>query len=119
MAPIFEKGELVMLEDLIHLAREGSDVQVKVELRKQLVTQKVDPNQTEERRSEADTYLLIGNYSCSVSGEVYDVPKVYMFGSVKESQDTARMQKDIANDRLKRDYQRLKDADIKIDEKYF
>jgi hypothetical protein len=47
------------------------------------------------------------------------VPKVYIFGSEEESLTTAKMHKNIANERLKRDYQRLKDATIKIKEKYF
>jgi hypothetical protein len=88
MAPIFEKNELVMLEDLILLAKEGKDVRVQVQLRKQDISQKVHTVGTAE-------------------------------SSEEESLTTAKMHKNIANERLKRDYQRLKDATIKIEEKYF
>jgi hypothetical protein len=42
-----------------------------------------------------------------------------MFGSADESLSAAKMHKNIANERLKRDYERLKAAKIKVDEKYF
>lgn len=119
MVPIFEQDELVMLEDFIGLAKEGKEVQVKVELRKQNITQKVHPAETEERKGEVDAYLLIGDYTCTVAGEVYQVPKVYIFGSDEESINTAKMHKNIANERLKRDYKRLKEAKIKVEENYF
>jgi aromatic ring hydroxylase len=119
MAPIFEKNELVMLEDLILLAKEGKDVRVQVQLRKQDISQKVHTVGTAESKAEFKSYLLIADYTCSVAGEVYEVPKVYLFGSEEESLTTAKMHKNIANERLKRDYQRLKDATIKIEEKYF
>jgi hypothetical protein len=119
VAPIFEKNELVMLEDLILLAKEGKDVRVQVQLRKQDIGQQVDNGGKAKRKAELESYLLIGDYTCSVEGEVYEVPKVYIFGSEEESLTTAKTHKNIANERLKRDYQRLKDAKIKIEEKYF
>ena len=119
MTPIFEQDELVMLEDLILLAKEGKDVLVQVQLRKQDISQKVDTVGTARSEAELKSYLLIGDYTCRVEGEVYEVPKVYVFGSEKESLTTAAMHKNIANERLKRDYQRLKDAKIEIEEQYF
>jgi hypothetical protein len=47
------------------------------------------------------------------------VTKVYMFGSSEESPDSVKINKSIANARLKMDYQRLKDAKISFEEKYF
>ena len=119
MAPFFEKGELLMLEDFIRLAKEGKTVEVKIELRKQDITQRVHPAGTEERKAELEAYLLIGDYTCTVEGEVYEVPKVYIYGSAEESLHTASMKTNITNERLRRDYRRLKNANIKIDEKYF
>jgi len=119
MAPVFREGELVMLEDFIRLAKEGKDVQVKVDLRKETISQKVHPGHTADKRGEVDAYLLIGDYTCRVAGEVHQVPKVYVFGSGEEPLDTARIHKHMANERLRRDYNRLKAAKIKIEEKYF
>jgi hypothetical protein len=119
MVQIFEQDELVMLEDFIQLAKEGGDVRVSVELRKQYIPGKVHPAHTEEGKSETESYLLIGDYTCSVREEVHKVPKVYVFGSGEESLKAAKMHQNIANERLKRDYNRLREAKIKVEEKYF
>jgi len=119
MVPIFEKDELAMLEDFIRLAKEGEDVSVSVKLRKLNVPVKVHPAHTEEGTSETESYLLIGDYTCRVRKEVHEVPKVYMFGSADESLNAAKLHKNIANERLKRDYNRLREAKIKVEEKYF
>ena len=119
MLPMFGQNELVMLEDFIRLAKEGEDVRVSVELRKEYIPVKIHPAHTEEGKSETESYLLIGDYTCSVGGEVHEVPKVYVFGSAEESLETGKMHQNIANERLKRDYRRLRDAKIKVEEKYF
>jgi hypothetical protein len=119
MVPIFEQDELVMLEDFIRLAKEGEDVRVAVKLRKVNVPIKVHPAHTEEGKSETESYLLIGDYTCEVREEVYEVPKVYVFASANESLHAAKMHKNIANERLKRDYGRLREAKIKVEEKFF
>ncbi len=120
MAPFFEKGELVMLEDFIRLAKEGKNVRVRVRLRKEIIGPKAQAHVNEQGRGGVNNYLLIGDYTCSVEKEVHQVSKVYIFfGSDKESLSATRMHKKIANERLKRDYQRLKDASINIEEKYF
>ena len=119
MVKIFEQDELVMLEDFIRLAKEGEDVCVSVELSKQTVPVKVHPAHSEEGKSEKESYLLIGDYTCSVGKEMHKVPKVYVFGSAEESLREAKMHKNIANERLKRDYNRLREAKIKVEEKYF
>jgi SOS response regulatory protein OraA/RecX len=119
MAEVLEKGEFGRLEDFILLAKKGKDVHVEIELRKQLGKQKVHPEETEEMKDEIDTYLLIGDYTFSVEGETRSVSKVYMFGTLEESLDASKIDENITNGRLKMDYQRLKDANIPIEEKYF
>ena len=119
MVTIFEQDELVMLEDFIRLAKEGEDVRVSVKLQKLNIPVQVHPTHTEEGKSETESYLLIGDFTCSVGEEVQKVPKVYMFGSAEESLHSAKMLKNIANERLKRDYRRLREAKIKVEEKYF
>lgn len=119
MAEIHEKGKFGRLEDFIVLAKKEKDVQLEIGLRKQLVKQKVHPEETEEMKGEIDTYLLIGDYTFKVQGKVHKVSKVYMFGSSEESLDAAKVNKHIANERLKMDYRRLKDSDIEFEEKYY
>ncbi len=119
MTARIEKGKPVRLEDFIVLAREGKKVQAEVELSKQGIQQKSHPDVTEERRSEVDAYLLMGDYTFKLEGESWKVSKVYMMGFAHESLDTARLNKNIANDRLKMDYQRLKSANIQFEAKYF
>lgn len=119
MSPIFEEGKVPILKDFICLANEGKDVKVEIALRKEMFIQKVHPLETEEKRGEIDAYFLVADFTCDVQGEVYKVPKIYIFGTAGESLNTARFHKLIANDRLKRDYQRLKDANIRVQEQYF
>jgi len=111
-------GELRRIEDFIDLARKGKDVHLEIELKKQVVSEKLHTD-TEEEKKEIDMYLLIGNYMFTVGGNVNKVLKVYVYGSEEESLHTLKINKYIANERLKMDYKRLKDADIKFEEKYF
>jgi hypothetical protein len=61
----------------------------------------------------------MGEYIFRVGGEVQNVTKVYMFGSLESSQDVTKVDRNIANERLKMDYKRLRDANITFEEKYF
>ena len=111
--------EFGRIEDVIAFAREGKDVQAEIELRKQVVTQKVHPGDTEDMKSEIDMYLLIGVYTFWIEKEVKQVSKVYMYGSLEEPPGVFWVNVNIANARLKMDYQRLKDVKIAFEEKYF
>jgi hypothetical protein len=114
-----EKGELGRIEDFIALAKEGKDVHVAIDLKQQVVAQKVHPDETEDMKREIDMYLLIADYTFRVGKDVKPVFKVYMYGSSEESPDAAKVNKSIANARLKVDYQRMRDAKITFEEKYF
>jgi len=111
--------EFGRIEDFIALAREGKNVHAEVDLRKQVVTQKVHPGDTEDMKSEIDVYLLIGAYTFWIEKEVRQVSKVYMYGSLEEPPNVFWTNVNIANARLKMDYQRLKDAKMTFEEKYF
>jgi hypothetical protein len=108
-----EKGELGRIEDFIALAKEGKAVKVAIDLKKQLVTQ-IHPGDTKDVM-----YLLIANYTFRAEKEVDQISKVYMFAFSEESPDALKVNTTIANGRLKMDYQRLKDAKITFEEKYF
>lgn len=119
MARVSEIGDYSRIEDFIALAKEGEKVDLEIELKKQLVTQKVPPEVTEDMRDEVDMYLLIADYIFKVGKDMKLVSKVYMFGSSEEPPNALKVNANIANARLKMDYQRLKDAKIIFEEKYF
>jgi hypothetical protein len=119
MAEVSGKSELVRIEDFIALAKEGKKVDVTVLLRKQVVSQKVHPGESEDMKGEIDMYLLLGDYTFIVGNEEKLVSKVYMYGSAEESFNDAKISKSIANERLKMDYKRLMETNITIEEKYF
>jgi len=112
-------GKICRIEDFIALAKEGKDVHVEIDLKKQVVAQKVHPGNTEDMKREIDMYLLTADYIFKIGKDMKLVSKVYMFGSSDESPDAIKVNKSIANARLKMDYKRLKDAKITFEEKYF
>ena len=119
MARVSEIGDYRRIEDFIALAKEGGKVDLEIELRKQLVTQKVPQGVTEDMKDEIDMYLLTADYIFKVGKDMKLVSKVYVFGSSEEPPDVIKVNASIANARLKMDYQRLKAARITFEEKYF
>jgi hypothetical protein len=111
--------EFSRIEDFIALAKEGEKVNVEIELKKQLVTQKVPPGVTEDMKDEVDIYLLTADYIFKVEKDLKLVSKVYMFGTSEESPNALKVSTSIANARLEMDYRRLRDAKITFEEKYF
>ena len=114
-----EINEYNRIEDFILLSEQGTKVSATVELRKQIVTQKVHPEDTAEMKAEVDMYLLIGDYTFSVGTNTKKVSKSYMYGSTIESTNDAKISKNIANERLKMDFKRLKNGKIKFEQKFF
>jgi len=119
MGGILDKGHFNRLEDFIALANKGKKVTVSIELRKQLVTEKLHPKDTLEQKGEIDMYLLRGDYSFKVGEEVKKISKVYVFGSAEEPLKLTSENKSIANLRLKMDYKRLREAKITFEDTYF
>lgn len=107
------------LEDYVVLARQGKRVQVDVKLRKQVVQQKVHPEETTDTRAEIGMYLLLADFTFTAEDESCVVTKVYAFGAQGEPLDSSNVSRSIATARLKMDYKRLKDANIAVDEKCF
>jgi hypothetical protein len=119
MAEGAAKTQQRRLEDYVVLARQGKRVQVDVKIRKQVVQQKVHPEQTTDLRDEIGMYLLLADFTLTAEGESCVVTKVYAFGALREPLDSANVSRSIATARLKIDYQRLKDGNIAVDEEYF
>jgi hypothetical protein len=116
---MFEMGDYGRIEDFIALAKGGKIVNVQVELGKKLVSQNVPPGVTEDMKDEVGMYLLIADYFFKIEKDMKLVSKVYILGSSEESPDAFKVNKNVANARLSMDYERLKDAQIKFEEKYF
>src|SRR3989304_8418489 len=119
MEKVSEISNYGRIEDFIALAEGGKEVKLEIELKKQLVAQRVPPGITEDMKDEVDMYLLTADYIFKVGKDMKLVSKVYMFGSSVESPDALKVNTSIANARLKMDYQRLKEAKITFEEKYF
>jgi hypothetical protein len=119
MADVSGKYELGRLQDFIVLAKEGTEVQLSVDLRKQIVYHKVESGETGGGKGEVDMYLLIGDYSFKIRGGIEKVSKIYVSGTVGEPVNATRKNINIVNDRLKMDYMRLREANIIFEEVYF
>lgn len=108
------------LEDFISLAKEGKYVQVSIDLKKQVVIPKViNQRESGNVKIETELYVLLGEYSFNVEGNIKKVSKPYMYGVSEESTNIVLLEKQIANERLKMDFNRLREANITFEEKYF
>jgi hypothetical protein len=119
MSGEYDKIRLSRLEYFIDLAKKGKKVRVEVDLRSHRVAQKVHPDETDDATGDADMYLLIADFLCESDGEVSTVSKIYVYGAISESVAAGRVNRGVANERLKMDYKRLKDAKIDLAEKFF
>ena len=119
MTGVQDDKKLNRLEYFIRLAKRGKKVDVEITLRKELVEQRVHPDQTDDMTGMTHMYLLFGDYLCECEGEVSTISKIYMYGTAEESVAASQVNKGVANERLKMDYRRIKDARIRFQEKYF
>lgn len=107
------------LEDFINLAKRGEGVLASVETKKMDIIQKVHPEYDEEGRGEVDAYILCGDYTFEVDGKTEKVSKVYMYGMKNNPLSIITLEREIANQRLKLDQQRLRNAGIEVCEQRF
>ena len=114
-----DKIRLSRLAYFIDLAKNGEKVSVQVVLRSQGVAQKVHPDETDDQTGDADMYLLVADFLCESDGLVSTVSKIYVYGAISESVAAGRVNRGVANERLKMDYKRLKEAGIDFEKKYF
>ena len=114
-----EIGRKERLEDLIKLANSGKQVKVLVELYTRDVKQLGHTEETDDVIEELDMSLLIADFiPIGLEGETR-VTKVYEVCPIDEKEMDCMISKNIANERLKMDYKRLKEAKIEFEEKLF
>ncbi len=109
----------IRLEDFISISRKGEKVDLTVTLNKQILTRKFDPYTMGDPEDEIDMYILSADYLFVVGGEVKEVTKYYVSGIEGESPSMTKLNIYIANERLKMDYRRLREAKIIFEEKYW
>ncbi|WP_028323831.1 hypothetical protein [Desulfatirhabdium butyrativorans] len=115
-----KKGYMERLEDLIALAISRNKGQFEAKLRKEIVKQDMLPDETGEQKARKNWYLLIADFALTGSGgKNRTVTKVYAFGDIHETAAEEEVIRSIANERLKMDYQRLRDAGIACKETFF
>lgn len=106
------------LEDFISLAQKGEKIKASISLKEMLAAQKVHPGNTDDMDTDVEMYILIGEFTFSLVGSEKKISKSYIFGS-NESNTEKPLEKKIANQRLKKDYKRLKEAGIELKEILF
>jgi len=114
-----EQGMFGRLEDFISRAEKGETVDLTVVLKKQFATRKFDPYTMGDPEDEIVMYMLSADYVFTVGEEVREVTKYYASGIEGESRDDAERKIYVANERLKMDYKRLKQAKIIFSEKFW
>jgi hypothetical protein len=107
------------LEDFISLAKSGEEIDLTVSLNKQLFTRKFYSSKSGDAEDEIDMYILSADYFFIVEGVQTEVRKLYASGIEGESSDSTIRNIYIANERLKMDYRRLKEAHIFFVEKFW
>ena len=115
-----KKGYMERLEDLIALAISRNKGQFEPKLRKEIVKQDTLAEEADKQKAVKNWYLLMADFALTGSGgEIRTVTKVYAFGDINESGAEEEVIRSIANERLKLDYQRFRDAGIEYLEKRF
>jgi|GEM_PF-374182 len=117
--PLTEQKIFNRLEDFISIARKGEKVDLTVVLNKRIFTRKFDPYTTGDPEDEIDMYILSADYLFVVAGEAMEVTKYYVSGIEGESFIATKNNMYVANERLKMDYKRLREAKIIFLEKYW
>jgi hypothetical protein len=118
MDKILTHSNFGRLEDFIEMAKTGVTVNVSIDLQKQFVMPKINPDDN-EMKGESEMYLLSAIFTFKYGNEERKVSKVYLMGSADEASEDSRVHKNITNARLKEDYKRLIKAKISIEEIYF
>ena len=107
------------LEDFISIAKKGEKVDLTVELNKRIFTRKFGSFTMGDPEDEIDMYILSADYLFVVAGETVEVTKYYVSGIEGESLIETKNNIHVANERLKMDYKRLREAEIIFLEKFW
>ena len=107
------------LEDFISIARKGEKVDLTVVLNKRIFTPKFVLYTMGDPEDGIDMYIFSADYLFVVAGEAMEVTKYYGSGIEGKSLIATKNNIYVANERLKMDYKRLREAKIIFLEKYW
>lgn len=119
MTAIHDEVKPNRLEDFIARARQGEKVGLEVRLRRHDFVQPVPAQPATGMKNERELYFLMGEFMLRSGADVVTVSKVYAYGFPGEPDHNAQVNAGIANERLKMDYERLRDAGIDFEPKFF
>jgi len=111
--------EVARLEDIIRIASSGIRVSCFMELKKKNVEIKVKNADADRHQSRIDAFLLLAEYAFSFEETTARICKVYVFGKAQRSGKIQKVDRDVANQRLRVDYERLRAANIEFKELFF
>ena len=111
------RGLKERLEDLIKLSLSGKTVRIEVKIFQKIVNEVSRSESTNDTNIPTKMSLLMADFR-SVGGPEM-VRKVYAICPLNEDEVYAKKTRQLANQRLKMDYTRLKEANIIFEEKYF
>ena len=117
--PVTEQRMFNRLEDFISIARKGEKIDLTVELNKRIFTPKFDSYTMGDQKDEIDIYIFSADYLFVVAGEAMEVTKYYGSGIKGTSLIETKNNIYVANERLKMDYKRLREAKIIFSEKFW
>jgi len=109
------------LDDYIKLAKSGKSIRLQTRLYRKWFKEVSHSNATDDLDIEMDKCLLMADFSPinAEQGMPEKITKAYMISTINENEIDDKTTCHIANERLRMDYTRLKEADILIEEKYF
>jgi len=109
------------LDDYINLARTGKSIRLQVRLYRKWFKEVSQSNATDDLDVEMDKCLLMADFTPiqAEAGMPQSVSKAYMISPINESEIDDKTTRHIANERLRMDFARLKEADIFINERFF
>lgn len=109
------------LDDIIKLAQSSQTITLDIQLYQKLVKQMSRSESTNDINIETDLILLMADFTPAAGSVVKPakVTKVYAVSLLNEDEFEAKTTCHIANQRLKMDIARLKEAGVKVEEKYF
>lgn len=109
------------LDDFLKLAGSGQTVELEIKLHRDIVKHVSQSDSTDDINIETDMALLMVDFKMGhgISGGPEMVSKVYAIGPVNENEIDAKTTSHVANQRLRIDYDRLKEAEVKFEAVYF
>jgi hypothetical protein len=105
------------IEDFISLSKQGESISADVHLRIEKIL-RVDEHSKENPRHN-DAYIFIGDFLFYLRDKLYTVSKVYSLSYLTNDSNDLHVDRQIANARLKMDYDRLLEGGIHVQEMYF